>query len=67
MAKSKRVTGLAGTRNHLHNHPLLRKGGSHQQSTKSKRCSDKVNLKREWPQVSATPFTCGHFASSHFS
>ncbi len=62
MAKKKRVAGLTGTRNHLHDHPLLRKGGTHQQTPKSRRRLDKVSLKREWPQVSATPFTCGHFA-----
>ncbi len=62
MAKKKRVAGLTGTRNHLHNHPLLRKGGTHQQNSKAKRRQEKVSLRREWPQVSATPLTCGHFA-----
>ncbi len=62
MAKKKRLPGATGIRNHLHNHPLLRKGGSHQPNNKAKRRQDKVSLRREWPQVSATPLTCGHFA-----
>ncbi len=51
MARKKRVPQPVGSRNHLHNHPLLKKGGIHEQSTKAKRQQDKVKLKREWSQV----------------
>ena len=33
------------SRNLLHNHPLMRKGGIHQKSNKAKRRSDKVAMR----------------------
>ncbi len=36
------------TRNLLHNHPLLRKGGMHEKSRKAKRRSDKQALRKAW-------------------
>jgi len=35
-------------RNPLHDHPLMRKGGVHEKSERSKRRTDKQKLKREW-------------------
>ena len=35
-------------RNFLHNHPILTKGGVHKKSNKSKRCLEKVKMKKEW-------------------
>jgi len=35
-------------RNPFHNHPLLRKGGVHEKSNKTKRRIDKQRLKKEW-------------------
>lgn len=39
---------LKRRRNTLHDHPLLRKCGPHQKSNKSKRCLEKVKIKKEW-------------------
>jgi len=36
------------TRNMLHDHPLLRKGGVHQKTNKVKRRGDKQKLKQDW-------------------
>ncbi|MFK8031668.1 MAG: hypothetical protein AB8G18_15635 [Gammaproteobacteria bacterium] len=69
MAKKKRIPVATGPRNVLHNHPLLRKSGVHQQSAKAKRSQDKINLKKEWSQVSVTvylwPLFFAHIARSH--
>jgi len=35
-------------RNLLHNHPLMRKGGVHEKSKKTKRRLDKQKLRDEW-------------------
>jgi len=35
-------------RNPMHDHPLLRKGGAHRKTNKSKRRLDKVKVKKEW-------------------
>ena len=35
-------------RNFLHNHPLLRKGGVHEKSTKAIRQQEKQKLKKLW-------------------
>lgn len=35
-------------RNPLHNHPLMRKGGLHEKTTKAKRKSLTQKLKKEW-------------------
>ena len=61
MTKKKRIPVATSPRNLLHNHPLLRKSDIHQQTAKAKRRLDKVNLEKEWSQVSATTFTCDHF------
>ena len=39
---------LKRQRNFLYNHPLLRKCGAHQKSSKSKRRLENVKLKKEW-------------------
>ncbi len=44
MKKSKRLP----VRNLLHDHPLLRKGGIHLKSNKSKRRDAKLRIKKEW-------------------
>ncbi len=46
--KIKFPTKLTRQRNLLHNHPLLRKGGIHRKSNKSKRRLEKVKMKKEW-------------------
>lgn len=62
MAKKRRIPAVAGPRNTLHNHPLLRKGGIHQPSKKAKRQQDKINLRKEWPDESSqTGLPSGHF------
>jgi len=35
-------------RNPMHNHPLLKKGGAHRKTNKSKRRLDKMAIKKEW-------------------
>jgi len=47
-SKTKLPTKLTRQRNLLHDHPLLSKGGVHRKSNKSKRCIDKVKMKKEW-------------------
>jgi hypothetical protein len=47
VCKTKQPSRLV-RRNPLHNHPLLCKGVLHRKSIKSKRCLEKVNLKKEW-------------------
>lgn len=39
---------LGRSRNLLHDHPLLKKGGAHGKSTKAQRRNDKVKQRREW-------------------
>ncbi|MCG8486980.1 MAG: hypothetical protein AB2551_16065 [Candidatus Thiodiazotropha sp.] len=41
------------SRNLLHNHPLLRKGGVHDKSNKAKRRKEKQNLRKAWFSLSA--------------
>ena len=49
-------------RNPMHDHPLLSKGGAHCKTNKSKRCLDKVKIKKEWlPQ---NIFTAVYFGES---
>lgn len=36
------------TRNLMHDHPLLRKGGIHQKTLKAIRRREKISLKKEW-------------------
>ncbi len=36
------------SRNPLHDHPLLSKGGAHQKASKAIRQRDKTSLKKEW-------------------
>ena len=48
------------SRNLLHDHPLLRKGGSHGKTRKAHRREGKMDLRREWGphnarHASATP------------
>lgn len=45
MASNKRKPNA---RNLLHDHPLLRKGGVHEKSDKTKRRIEKQKLKKEW-------------------
>jgi hypothetical protein len=48
--KLKRVAAKA--RNLLHDHPLLKKGGRHEQSKKSKRQQEKVTIFcSKWPKL----------------
>ena len=42
-------TAGSKTRNLMHNHPLLRKCAVHDKNHKTKRRSQKVELRREWP------------------
>ncbi len=42
-----KITKLS-RRNPMHDHPLLCKGGIHQKTHKSKRCLDKIRIKKEW-------------------
>jgi len=35
-------------RNPLHDHPLMKKGGVHEKSKKTKRRTEKQQLKKEW-------------------
>lgn len=42
-----KVTKLS-KRNPMHDHPLLSKGGIHRKTNKSKRCLDKMKIKKEW-------------------
>ena len=46
--KCKLPIKLIRQKNYLHNHPLLSKGGLHRKSNKSKRCLEKVKMKKEW-------------------
>jgi hypothetical protein len=46
--KRKSEISAAKPRNLLHDHPLLRKGGTHDKPKKAGRRKDKVALKREW-------------------
>ena len=48
MCKNKPKIKLKGQRNLLHDHPLLKKCSVHQKSNKSKRCLEKVKMKKEW-------------------
>ena len=49
MSKSKKnKVRLLPPRNHLFNHPLMKKGCMHQKSNKSKRQDEKANLRKEW-------------------
>ncbi|MCG7949593.1 MAG: hypothetical protein N0C84_24940 [Candidatus Thiodiazotropha taylori] len=41
------------SRNLLHNHPMLRKGGVHDKSNKAKRRKEKQNLRKVWFSLSA--------------
>jgi hypothetical protein len=45
MASNKRKSK---TRNPLHDHPLMRKGGVHEKTYKTMRKYEKQKLKREW-------------------
>jgi len=38
-------------RNLLHDHPLMKKGGIHEKTKKSKRHQDKIQLKKGWPDL----------------
>ena len=40
-------------RNLLHNHPLLRKGGTHEKTEKAKRRKEKQQLRKAWFSLSA--------------
>ncbi len=40
------------SRNLLHNHPMLRKGGVHDKSNKAKRRKEKQNLRKAWFSLS---------------
>ncbi|MBV2091389.1 MAG: hypothetical protein KUF72_10905 [Candidatus Thiodiazotropha sp. (ex Ctena orbiculata)] len=40
------------SRNLLHNHPMLRKGGVHDKSNKAKRRKEKQNLRKVWFSLS---------------
>ena len=44
-------------RNHLHNHPLLRKGGVHEKTNKAKRRNSRQSLHKAWFFLS-TFFNC---------
>ncbi len=44
--KSKVV--ILSRRNPMHDHPLLKKGGMHRKTNKSKRRLDKLTIKKEW-------------------
>lgn len=57
-SKKKLPTKLSRQRNHLHDHPLLSKGGVHRKSNKSKRRIDKVKMKKEWLPQSIFPRVC---------
>jgi hypothetical protein len=40
------------SRNLLHNHPMLRKGGVHDKTNKAKRRKEKQNLHKAWYSLS---------------
>ncbi|MFK7816506.1 MAG: hypothetical protein AB8B92_09225 [Gammaproteobacteria bacterium] len=42
-----KITKLS-RRNLMHDHPLLSKGGLHQETHKSKRFLNKIKIKKEW-------------------
>jgi hypothetical protein len=48
MSTKKTRTG-SGSRNLLHNHPLMRRCAVHEKSVKTKRRHAKINLRSEWP------------------
>ena len=54
MSKKKRDR----TRNLLHNHPLLAKGGVHEKTAKAKRRNDKQALRKAWFSPSAWLTPC---------
>jgi len=58
MSQKMQVVRPKKSRNLLHNHPLMKKGGVHEKTKKSKRHQDRVQLRKEWlPQIPPT-FVC---------
>lgn len=45
MSRAKRQRTM---RNPLHDHPLMKRGGLHEKSSKAQRQQDKQSLKRQW-------------------
>lgn len=54
-------------RNPFHDHPLMRKGGTHEKTNKAKRKGEKQALRKEWRSLLTLPPMCSENAALSLS